>query len=459
MKNIKVKEITTVCPADEDTPKGSLWLSSLDLITRSPYTHTQLLFVFDQPSSSSSSSSSFFDTTLLKEGLCKVLVPFYPMAGRLKTGWKNGKGRIEIDCNAKGALFIEVETTHELDDFGDFTPSSELRKVVFPTYDYVGGLSSFPLLMVQLTRFKCGGVSLGIVHHHHVADGASCAHLINSWARLVRGLDLAVQPFHNRASCLSPSDPSQGKTMFRHLEYEPPLPPVPIKDLSGALPTVTERHFKFSKEQINTLKLLATSQGGTQPYKLSTFTVVAAHVWRASCNARGLKDEQDVKLYIPVDGRSRLKDLMPPGYYGNSIFFTACVTKVCNIRNKPLWYTASMIHKAVNKMNNIEYLRSAIDYLESQPNMDAFVRGAHTFTCPNFTINSWVNIPFNEADFGWGRPKFFRHGGIQYEGQSYLIANQNGDGSISLAIKLYTIHMIQFEEYLYDFSTPLVTRL
>lgn len=235
-----------------------------------------------------------------------------------------------------------------------------------------------------------------------------------------------------------------------------------IYNVSGTLASITEGNFKISKEQIDALKQEAISQGRGMRYKLSTFDVVAAHVWRTACKARGLEDEQQVKLYIPIDGRSKLHNLtfiFPQGYYGNAIFFTACVTKVGDIRHKPLSYTATMIHKAVRRMRNIEYLRSAVDYLESQHNFNDFIRGAHTFTCPNFTINSWVNIPFNQADFGWGNPKYVCHGGIQYEGQSYLIAGQNGDGSVSLAIKLFTLHMSLFDKYLYHFHTPIFTRL
>ncbi|XP_021747201.1 anthranilate N-benzoyltransferase protein 2-like [Chenopodium quinoa] len=442
----KVKETTIICP-EQETPKGSLWLSSLDLITRSPYTHTHVLFVYEPNKAQNTNSTPFFDTNLIKETLSKALVAFYPMAGRLKTN--NKTGRIEIDCNAKGASFIEVETTHVLTDFGDFKPSPELRKVVFPKYGYAGGLSSSPLLMVQLTRFKCGGISLGFVQHHHVADGASHVHFINSWARLTKGLDLDVLPFHDRYNCFAPRDPPQIK--FQHLEYEPPLPPLPPKVFSGEATTIIEGLFRFTKEQINTLRLQAMSQEVLN-YRPSTFEVIAGHAWRTSCKARGLTDDQDVKLYIPSDGRSRMKDPpLPQGYCGNVIFFTACVAKAGDVMNKPLWYPVRKVHQAVNRVKSDEYLRSAIDYLESQPDLNTLVRGAHTFTSPNFTINSWVTIPYNESDFGWGGPKYVRHGGIKYEGQSYLIASQNGDGSISLAVKLFTVHMALFGKYLYDF--------
>jgi len=160
----------------------------------------------------------FFDANILMDSLSKALVPFYPMAGRL-TQDKNG--RVEIDCNGEGVLFIEAETTqYSLADFGDFKPTMELRKLVIPSCDYSKGLSSFPLLMVQLTRFKCGGVTLGFAGHHHVADGLGHVHFINEWARLARGLDLELMPFHERAPHLAPRDPPQVK--FQHLEFNPP---------------------------------------------------------------------------------------------------------------------------------------------------------------------------------------------------------------------------------------------
>lgn len=225
MNTIKVKKSTMVCPAKE-TPKGHFWLSKLDMMVRSPYTHTKVLFLYSPPTS----SSNCFDPNIMKEALGRALVPFYPMAGRLIFNEENS--RYEIDCNAKGALFIEAESTHALADFGEYwRPDSQLKEVVFPVCDYTGGLSSFPLLLVQLTRFSCGNVCLGYAQHHHVGDGASQLHFNNSWARLAKGLDLSVHPIHDRATYLAPRVPPQVK--FRHLEYEPSLPSLIPKGLSG----------------------------------------------------------------------------------------------------------------------------------------------------------------------------------------------------------------------------------
>ncbi|XP_021740968.1 anthranilate N-benzoyltransferase protein 3-like [Chenopodium quinoa] len=443
--SVIVRESTMVRPAEE-TPKRNLWLSRLDMIIRMPYSHTNILAVYSPVKDNN--GQKFFDTEILKESLRKILVPFYPMAGRLKKNEENG--RYEIDCNAAGALFKEVETTHTLADLG-----TEFRKVAIPTCDFSGGLSSFPLLMVQVTRFKCGSVCMGCATHHNVIDGFASGYFLVSWARFARGLDLPVMPFHDRALYVAPRDPPQIK--FRHLEYEPPLPPILPKGLTGEMSSARECMFKFSKRYINTLKLHATSQPQeAQTLKLSTYEVLAGHIWRSTCRARGLTGDQYVKLYIPTDGRSRLRDpTLPRGYFGNVVFFAACVAKARDITCKPVSYAATMVHEALKKVESTEYLRSAIDYIESQPNLDTLVRGVEHVTCPNLVINSWAKLPFNLGDFGWGKPNTVAQGGIRHEGQAFFIPSPNEEGVILLTIKLYNDHIPLFENYLYDFEiTP-----
>jgi shikimate O-hydroxycinnamoyltransferase len=71
------------------------------------------------------------------------------MAGRLR---RDEDGRIEINCNAEGVLFVEAETTSVIDDFTDFAPTLELKQLI-PTVDYSGGISTYPLLVLQVCIF------------------------------------------------------------------------------------------------------------------------------------------------------------------------------------------------------------------------------------------------------------------------------------------------------------------
>ena len=135
---INVRESTMVRPAEE-TSRRSLWNSNVDLVV--PRMHTPSVY-FYRPSG----AANFFDPQVMKEALSKVLVPFYPMAGRLR---RDEDGRIEIDCNAEGVLFVEADTGSVIDDFGDFAPTLELRQLI-PTVDYSGDIGSYSLLILQV---------------------------------------------------------------------------------------------------------------------------------------------------------------------------------------------------------------------------------------------------------------------------------------------------------------------
>lgn len=135
---INVKESTMVRPAGE-TPQRALWNSNVDLVV--PRFHTPSVY-FYRPTG----AANFFDANVLKEALSRALVHFYPMAARLK---RDEDGRIELDCNAEGVLFVEAETSSVIDDFGDFAPTLELRQLI-PAVDYSKGIESYPLLVLQV---------------------------------------------------------------------------------------------------------------------------------------------------------------------------------------------------------------------------------------------------------------------------------------------------------------------
>ncbi|KAK9741375.1 hypothetical protein RND81_03G101100 [Saponaria officinalis] len=293
--SIQIIQSTMVRPS-EKTPKKSLWLSKIDMILRTPYSHTGAVLIYkleNNKNNTHPSSSIYFDANILIEALSQTLVPFYPMAGRLKI---NGD-QYEIDCNGEGALFVEAESNHVLEDFGDFRPNDELHRVMVSACDYSKGISKFPLLMVQLTRFKCGGVSIGFAQHHHVCDGMAHFQFNNSWTRVAKGLGLALEPVHER---------------YLHL------------------PTTT---------------------------KLSTYEVVAGHVWRTVSKARGLPNDQEIKLIMPIDGRSRLNNpSLPKGYCGNVIFLGVCTSTIGDLSSKPLTCIASNVHETLKSLDE-DYLR------------------------------------------------------------------------------------------------------
>lgn len=145
MIKVTVKESSLVQPS-EKTPKQCLWTSNIDQLFRM---HMPSVY-FYKPITKNGFfvDNDFFDSSVLKDGLSKTLVYFYPVAGRLKRDELNG-GRFEIDCNGEGVMFYEAETDSVLDDLHDFIPNEQLKQLI-PKLDNSMDISSYPLLLIQV---------------------------------------------------------------------------------------------------------------------------------------------------------------------------------------------------------------------------------------------------------------------------------------------------------------------
>jgi hypothetical protein len=56
---------------------------------------------------------------VVKEALPKVLVHYYPFAGRLRD---LDSAKLTVDCTGEGVLFVEADADISLEEFGDLYP-------------------------------------------------------------------------------------------------------------------------------------------------------------------------------------------------------------------------------------------------------------------------------------------------------------------------------------------------
>ncbi|XP_042511122.1 omega-hydroxypalmitate O-feruloyl transferase-like isoform X2 [Macadamia integrifolia] len=107
----------------------------------------------------------------IKQALAKVLVHFYPFAGRLVKG---SDDNFMVKCTGEGVSFVEAAANCDLRELGEFTTLNlpKQRELVYASNESNDPFH-IPLLVVQVTRFQCGGFVIGLAVNHCMCDGTS----------------------------------------------------------------------------------------------------------------------------------------------------------------------------------------------------------------------------------------------------------------------------------------------
>lgn len=282
-----------------------------------------------------------------------------------------------------------------------------------------------------MTKFKCGGFTLGLNMIHCMKDGLSAMEFVNAWAQTARGLDLKLPPFLDRTILKSRNPP---KIEFHHHEFDE------IEDLSNTQKTyqdekIIHKSFLFDPEKLDSLKKKATEDGVLK--KCSTFEALSAFVWGSRTSALKMHPNQQTKLLFAVDGRSRFVPPIPKGYFGNSIVLTNSMCKADELLNNPFSFSVGLVHNAIDMIND-SYMRSAIDYFE--------VTRARPSLTATLLITTWTKLSFDTTDFGWGEP--LCSGPVTLPDKEVVLFLSHGQEkkSISVLLGLPASAMERFEE-------------
>lgn len=109
-----------ICP-NRPAPKHSLYLSNLDDQKFLRFS-IKYLYLFKKSVS----------LDCLKCSLSKLLVDYYPLAGRLRASTEDDQ-KLEIDCNGEGAVFAEAFMDYTAEEFLEFSnkPNKSWRKLLY----------------------------------------------------------------------------------------------------------------------------------------------------------------------------------------------------------------------------------------------------------------------------------------------------------------------------------------
>ncbi|KAK9097463.1 hypothetical protein Sjap_022960 [Stephania japonica] len=231
---------------------------------------------------------------VIRVALSKALVPYYPLAGRLL---ESSEDELHISCTG-GVWFVAASTSCTLESLNYFddapsVPHDDLLPDSIPETE-----SLDPLVLMQVTSFKCGGYVIGLTFCHSIRDGLGAAQFLNAVGEFARGFaHPSIEPIWFSEVLPSP---------VREPKLPPPLlmPNYQLKHASIDIPA----------QKIDQLKQEFFHLTGRS---CSTFEVVAAAIWRSQTQVINFSKNSIVKLVFFANTRHLLNPPAPQGFYGN----------------------------------------------------------------------------------------------------------------------------------------------
>ncbi|XP_058781884.1 alcohol acyltransferase 9 [Vicia villosa] len=385
--SVRVKEAVVVTPS-EPTPNCVMLLSPLDSQLFLRFTIEYLLVYKPGPG-----LDRVTTTARLKAALAKALVPYYPLAGRIRP-IQNSTG-LEVVCRAQGAIFIEaVSDRYTVNEF-EKVPKTVLQWRKLLSLSVPDVLNGSPPLILQLTWLSDGGAALGIGINHCICDGIGGAEFLNYVAELASGRRGCPKPKAVWDRHVFNVKPMTRGDSASHPEFNR------VADLCGFMNRVTNNLkptcVLFDKRRLIELKGVARRTCQIVDSSFTSFEVLAAHVWRSWARAMVFPPNQILKLLFSVNVRNRFKPGLPDGYYGNAIVMACAQASARELGERGIGYGSGLVKKAKERVDS-EYVKRVAE-LVSESRASPDLVGV-------LILTQWSRMGLDRVELGMEKPEF-----------------------------------------------------
>ncbi|XP_068651636.1 brassinosteroid-related acyltransferase 1 [Aristolochia californica] len=450
-RKISCKKTLSVYPKPLPSRIHFLSLSNLD--RKCPTLMYLVLFYKSSRVHENLSIESLF--TSLKMGLEGALSVWYPAAGKLILNAHSGK--LDLFCNNSGAVLVQADTKVKLSELGDLSHYNKFYEGLVYKPFFSGNFSDMPLVTAQVTKFGCGGYSLGLGISHSLFDGLATLEFLTAWAsstaqRETAGLG-SFNPVHDRGRLLVESTQNQYSAdksgegadgtrvvAFDHLHQliEQAASTTSVsagRDLgsckfseigSANQEGYVLKTFHLTGQMIENLKIKVIR--GKNVRACSSFEVVAAHLWKARTKAMGLRKDRRVCLQFAVDTRSKMNPPLPKLFSGNAYVLSSVSSAAGELEEESLETIVEKIKEAKGFITE-RYVKAYLKALDSPQRALPPI--------PELTmVSDWTRMPFHTVDFGHGSAAYAYPLSPPLPQVAYLMQSPNDTGGIDVRIGL-----------------------
>ncbi|KAK7318963.1 hypothetical protein RJT34_03672 [Clitoria ternatea] len=293
----------------------------------------------------------------IKEKMFTWFNPYFITCGRFRR-WDSG--RPFIKCNDCGARFIEAKCNKTLHQWLALKDNWPRYKFLVP-HQVVGPELSFsPPVLLQVTQFKCGGMSLGLSWAHILGDPLSASDFINSWGQVMNNLTLE-KPFNIPRSVPTPREPGSEKDPISAKRIDP----VGDHWIPANNKKMDTFSFHLTSSQMNYLQ---AQIWGPSVEQTPSFESLCAIIWRCVAHARAGFEPKTVTV-CRTDPFDRGNDIIG----NNQVICKVEAGSECSIVETDLRVLATMLaDQGVDERKQIE---EAVE--KDQGVGDFFVYGAN----------------------------------------------------------------------------------
>ncbi|KAL2490076.1 HXXXD-type acyl-transferase family protein [Forsythia ovata] len=371
---------------------------------------------------------------IIREAIAKTLVYYYPYAGRLIEGPNNN---LVVDCTGEGVVFVVADAQVRLEELGDtICPPCPYSELLVSNVSNSIEVFGSPLMMIQVTRFICGGFVLAILFNHLMSDALGSIQFVNAVSEIAKGASTpSTLPVWKRELVTARNPPHSAHALH---EYEPMDHfDYVTKIVNDEI--IVRKSFSFGPKEIKYIRKNLPPEFRSS----SKFDMITACLWRSRTKALNLDGEEIFRITCMINIRGKKFLDLPTGYYGNAILCPATITKAKTLCENPLEYAIKLVKKARSQVTK-DYIRSTIDYIatKGRPQLSHFW---------NFIVSDASRVGFEELDFGWGKPIYggTMNGGATNDNSVYaLFRNKNGEDLVVVPVCLPVAAMERFEKEL-----------
>ncbi|XP_059461004.1 stemmadenine O-acetyltransferase-like [Corylus avellana] len=356
---------------------------------------------------------------MLKQSLSKTLTRFYPFAGKIKDN-------LSIDCNDEGALYLEARANCLLVDYlNQPNVPSSLQTFLPQEISWKQAIAGDHVAMIKVTSFACGGIAIGVLVSHMIADGTAMSVFLKGWA---------ASSAHKDCEHLCPN--FDAPSVFIQSDAFSKEAAMAAFSKSFKSGNCIVRRFVFDASAIASLKAKATSSSVQHPTRVE---VVSAFLWKCTMTAFQATSGIQRPTFIShvVNLRRRANPPFTESSMGNIIWGTDAL---CTAEEIDLACMVSKLREAIMKINPdfVKSLQGDGGFFKLCEVFKARTGALSSIECSGgmdyIAFTSWFNFGLYDIDFGWGKPMWVSTVGSSNDSEAMfpntiiLMDTRSGDG-------------------------------